>query len=216
MSLKQYLFPQKLLSTGSKLNSRIEVIDSFGHKRLDMGGLIQSGKIIEDIWNTGFTKLLPRGFSPKSVLILGFGAGSAARLLARKWPKTKITGVEIDKQVINLAKKYFAVSKIPHLKIINSDAHAFVYEPRTTRYDLTLVDCYLGDQFPKKLESLSFYTKLSTISDHVLINRLFWGQYQQPTIDFLNRLEAKFACTHTRTPSNFLIHFKPPSQSIIN
>ncbi len=208
MSLKQYFVPEKLATTKSKINKDIEIVNFGGHRRLDMGGLTQSGRIIEDIWNHGFKKLLLKGFAPQSALILGFGAGSAARLIHRRWPQCAITGVELDPQVIKLGKEYFSTDQIPHLRIVNADAYSFVYHQRSKRYDLILVDCYLGDQIPPKLQLLSFYLHLSHLSDYILINRLFWGKYQPPTINFLNRLETKFATTTTRTASNFLISIK--------
>lgn len=205
MNLKQYLSPQVVGRFDSRINKNVELVQFGGNPRLDMGGLIQSGHIIEDIWQTAFKKLLPKNFSPQSVLILGFGAGSAARLVHRLWPNTSITGVEIDPQVINIAKKHFSIDTVPNLQIINADAYNFVYELGTKNYELALVDCYLGDQIPDKLQQTDFFLKLKKHSGYVLINRLFWGSYQQPTLEFLDSLEQHFSTQTCRTPSNFII-----------
>lgn len=204
MDLKQYLFPQVVKKYESNLNKDIELVNFSGQLRLDMGGLTQSGKIIESIWNTGFRKLLTKGFIPQKVLILGFGAGSAAKLIRRKWPKSQITGIEIDAAVIQIGKDHFQVEKISDLTILNADAYKYVMDSNE-EFDLTIIDCYLGDQIPKSLESLKFLKKLKSISTHVLINRLFWSQHKKITLEFLDKLDQNFVTKNTRTPSNFLI-----------
>lgn len=208
MSIKNYFFPEVLQKFKSKFNSDIELVKFGGHLRLDMGGLTQSGWIIEQIWSKALKKLITRDFSPKNILILGFGAGSSAKLLHKRWPNAKITGVEIDPVVIDISKKYFNVAKIPKLKIVNADAVKFLTVQKPNSFDLILVDCYLGDQVPAKLSSQTFLKKLTQVSDKVLINRLFWTDYQKKTIDWLDLLEKNFSYETCRTTSNLVIALK--------
>lgn len=205
MNLKHFFSPQLIEKFKSKFNTDIQLIEFGGRTRLDMGGLTQSGRIIENIWDTTFKKLLPNDFVPNKVLILGFGAGSAARLISRKWPNASITGIEIDPMVIKIAKKYFEVDKIPNLNIINQDAAKYVATQEVSSFDLCLVDCYLGDQVPKQLQSIEFVKKLKKVSSHVLINRLFWSNYKETTIDFLDLLDHHFTTKTCRTATNLLI-----------
>src|SRR3989344_5817102 len=100
MNFKQYFSPQVLKRFDSKINKQVELVAFSGTLRLDMGNLTQSGEIIERIWNKAFKDLLPKKFIPQTVLILGFGAGSAAKLIQRKWPNSHITGIELDESVI--------------------------------------------------------------------------------------------------------------------
>lgn len=206
MNLKQYLLPQTLKRFRSQYNNDIELVAFSGSTRLDMGGLTQSGEIIEKIWKKALDDLLPQDFSPRSVLLLGFGAGSAARLVSYRWPKSHITGVELDPVVINIARKHFKINSIPHLTLHNQDALDFINQQDSKlQFDLTLVDCYLGDQFPPQLESLKFIKKLTRTSPHIIINRLFWGKYQPLTLDFHHRLKSYFDTSTTRITSNYLI-----------
>lgn len=206
MNLKQYLIPQTLKRFRSQYNNDIELVAFSGSTRLDMGGLTQSGEIIEKIWKKALDDLLPQDFSPHSILLLGFGAGSAAHLVSRRWPKAHITGVELDPVVIDIARKHFKINSIPHLTLHNQDALDFVNQQDSKlQFDLTLVDCYLGDQFPPQLESLKFVKKLTRLSPFVIINRLFWGKYQSLTLDFHHRLKPHFDTSTTRTTSNYLI-----------
>lgn len=205
MDLKQYFSPQLVKKYNSKINKDIQIVNFGGQPRLDMGGLTQSGQIIQSIWNSGFKNLLPKDFSPKKVLILGFGAGSAAKLISHKWPGVSITGVEIDPTVIKIAKQHFNADKTPNLHIVNIDAYDFVLSEKDNDYDLCIVDCYLGDQVPQKLQSVKFLKKLKKISTYVLINRLFWADYKKTSLEFLDLLDTHFSTKTTRTPSNFLI-----------
>lgn len=211
MSLKNYFFPEVLKKYQSKFNHEIELVRFGGHYRLDMGGLTQSGWIIEQIWGKALKNLLPRDFYPKKVLILGLGAASSAKLIAKKWPSAQITGVEIDPVVIQIGHDYFKTSENKNLKIINADAAKFVsalnLKPYT--YDLILVDCYLGDQVPKALTTNLFLKKLTIVSKNVLINRLFWSDYQKKTARWLTQIEKDFQYTTCRTPSNLVIRISP-------
>lgn len=209
MSLKSYFIPVPIAKYKSQYNSDIELVKFGGHLRLDMGGLTQSGWIIEQIWGKALKNLLPRGYDPHKVLILGFGAGSSAKLISKRYPNAEITGVEIDPVVIDIGKRYFKTDQIPNLRIVNHDAVHFIYDLKSKIHDLILVDCYLGDQVPQKLESTPFLKKLVTLSNRVLINRLFWSDYQKKTISWLDKIESKFNYQTCRTPSNLVISLNP-------
>ena len=137
-------------------------------------------------------------------MILGFGAGSVAKVIRKKWSKVKITGVEIDPMVIKIAKEYFKVDEIPNLQIINKDAEVFIKETKK-KFDLVLVDCYQGYKIPQIFENKKFLTSLKKISEVVLINRLFWDNHKQKTIKFLGELNKSFTTSTCRTPSNLVI-----------
>lgn len=207
MSVKSYFGPEITKTFNSKFNTKVQLVNFSGQLRLDMGGLTQSGQVIEKIWSKAFKKLLPKKSSSEldfSVLILGFGAGSVAKVINKKWPKAIITGVEIDPVVIKIAKQYFDADKISSLKIINQDATEFVKNTKS-KFDLILVDCYQGFKIPSVFENEKFLKSLSNISKTVLINRLFWDEHKQKTIKFLRHLNNLFTTTTCRTPSNLVI-----------
>jgi spermidine synthase len=216
MSVKAYFTPEVVKTFKSKFNTKIQVVNFSGQLRLDMGDLTQSGQVIEKIWRRAFKKLLPKNSSSEleffSVLVLGFGAGSVAKVISKKWPKVKITGVEIDPVVIKIAKKYFNVDKIPNLEIINQDAKEFVMDSRLRgndkkMYDLILVDCYQGYKIPTVFENIKFLKTLNKIGGVVLVNRLFWDNHKQKTLEFLGKLNKSFTTSTCRTPSNLVIKY---------
>ena len=73
------------------------------------------------------------------VLILGFGAGSIAEIIASYKPKCAITGVEIDSKVIELGKKYFGNEQLKNNEIICSSADVFV-KNTDKKFDLIIIN----------------------------------------------------------------------------
>lgn len=99
----------------------------------------------------------------KNVLILGFGAGSIAHILRYDYCwNGKITGVEIDEQVIFLAKKYFKLERINNIDIKIADAEDFVNHT-AQKFDLIVIDIFLNLEIPKKFDSSSFIKKVYEI-----------------------------------------------------
>jgi len=192
-----YLVPQTIKTTKSKINGQIKVVNFLGKPRIIVNGLIQSGGLAEVIWKKGI-KNVAKVFKPKKVLILGLGGGTVAGLINQFFPKAEIVGVEIDKKIIDLGKTYFNLDNVYNLKIINQDAIYLVNNSyfNNKTFDLILVDLYIGDQVPLKSESLVFLKNLNKlVSDKgiVVFNRLFYGR-QKLTVE-------KFAVCSLKNPA---------------
>jgi protein-L-isoaspartate O-methyltransferase len=88
--------------------------------------------------NIGFDKIK----AMQSVLVLGVAGGSVIKTLVDEIKYGgKITGVEIDPEVIQLANKYFSLDQIPNLKIVIGDAFEFVLKTHE-KYDLIIIDIF--------------------------------------------------------------------------
>jgi predicted membrane-bound spermidine synthase len=181
----------------SKINGQIKVDeDIFGKRRLLVGGLTQSGPAVEKIWESVISNLL--NLQIANCLILGLGAGNAAKIINKYFPKGKITGIEIDPEIVNLGNKYFGLSEIINLDIIISDAISLTnnHSLLTNNYDLVLVDLYLGDCFPEKAESTQFLKSLShklNIKGTVVFNRLYFGNHKEETDKFEQIIRKVFS-----------------------
>lgn len=169
-------------------------------------GLIESGSVMRHIWKVGIKNLLPKKYIPKSVLLLGLAGGSNAHLINDLFPSSQITAVEIDPKMIDLAFKYFNLAKVRNLKIITADALDFAANlSKNDHYDLILVDCFCGQEIPKRLESLDFFFNLKEHSTYTLINRLWHLKYKVVSQYFLNDLSTKFQFVSTFTGTNLVI-----------
>lgn len=188
-SFFSFLFPQKIEEIDSPINGKI-VVEKFRNKiYVKVGGLSQSGGLVENLWQEALKNL---NISPKKILILGLGAGTLANLLSEKYPNAKIIGVEIDQIMINLGKKYFYLEKIKNLTIKIIDAEKFTDK---NKYDLIFVDLYLADIFPKKFENNIFLKKISkklTNSGMVIFNRLYYANHISEARIFLDKISKIF------------------------
>ncbi|XP_031261423.1 uncharacterized protein LOC116142283 [Pistacia vera] len=82
---------------------------------LDGPGNIQSVSFLfKSLTNTYFDVFatLPPILPPGPIGILGFGAGSAARLILELYPEVVIHGWELDPSVIKVAKEFFGLVKL--------------------------------------------------------------------------------------------------------
>ena len=100
-----------------------------------------NGQLVLDSENTNYSfgslqRILRKGLKYigferirnfENILVLGVAGGSVIKTLANEINyKGKITGVEIDEQIIEIAKEYFKLDSIPNLELIIDDAFEFV------------------------------------------------------------------------------------------
>lgn len=158
----------------SAINGEIKVVSVFGKNSISAGNLTQSGPIVEDLWKEAIKRIKIYDLRFKNILVLGVAGGSAIKVLRENYPKVKITGVEIDRKMIEIGKKFFNLGSYK-AKIIVQDATVFVGKTEEKRFDLILVDILIGRSVPKKFLQLSFLTKLSKLIRRkgvVVFNRL--------------------------------------------
>ena len=91
------------------------------------------------------------------VLEIGLGGGRTVSYLSAALPDTAILAVEIDKDVVDLAKKYFKFTETARLRAVVSDGRAFLMRDRET-WDVIMIDAYRGPFVPFHLLTKEFYT----------------------------------------------------------
>jgi len=75
-------------------------------------------------------------------LLLGLAGGSVARLLRAVAPKAQIVGVEIDREVLSVARAHFGLDELD-LEVVCADALG-VLERERRRFDAIFDDVFLG------------------------------------------------------------------------
>lgn len=78
----------------------------------------------------------------RSVLILGLGGASAARVLRSLAPGAELVGVEISPEVVKTARRWFDLDEIG-MRVVVEDARSFL-ETERQRYDLVIDDIFVG------------------------------------------------------------------------
>ncbi len=87
--------------------------------------------------------------TPKKILMLGLGAGSAVEILNRKcdWP-IEITAVELDEDLVGFALNEFDIGRFGNLTIITADAFEWIKNAGEQQFDLIIDDIFMDDQVP--------------------------------------------------------------------
>ncbi len=91
-------------------------------------------------WDNIAAGVLSHPGKPKSLLMLGLGGGTSLRTMRHLLPDIEITSVEIDHEMISLAREYMALDDIG-ANIITGDAYAWLVKNRQ-KFDVIFDDVY--------------------------------------------------------------------------
>jgi spermidine synthase len=97
---------------------------------------------------------------PQDALLIGLAGGTVARQLTAAYGPIPITGVEIDPEINEVAREYFALDELKNLNVIVADGR---YALRTSdaTFDLIGVDAYRQPYIPFQLTSREFFQEVS-------------------------------------------------------
>jgi spermidine synthase len=91
-----------------------------------------------------------------AILEIGLGGGRTANYLHLHIPQARITCVELDPVVIELAQRYFGVRADERLQIVQRDGRLFLRQTQDD-YDIILIDAYRGTFVPFHLLTREFF-----------------------------------------------------------
>ncbi len=165
MNLKKwlsYLIPINIHKQNSDFSKSLEVTWANGNLVLDSKNTNYSYGSLQRILKKGLQKIGYKNIKPmQSILILGVAGGSVIRTLHNEIGfNGKITGIEIDKEVIEIANKYFDLESLPNLEIKIEDAQQFVIQT-DQKFDLIIIDIFNDNQMPDFLYDKEFVNKIS-------------------------------------------------------
>jgi spermidine synthase len=80
----------------------------------------------------------------RHVLVLGLGGGSLPKEFLADYPEVRVDAVEIDPEVVQIARKYFELPTTSRFRVVVADAREFLSRTRR-KYDFIMVDAYLSD-----------------------------------------------------------------------
>jgi spermidine synthase len=150
--LLSYLYPITLFKANSDISKTIEVTLSGGELVLDSKNANYSYGSLQRVLRLGLKRI---GFSKilkmDNILVLGVAGGSVIKTLTQEIEyKGKITGVEIDQYIIDIANRYFKLDQIKNLNLVIDDAFEFVLKTRE-KYDLIIIDIFQDTKMPNFL-----------------------------------------------------------------
>lgn len=150
--LFSYIIPINIHKQKSSVSKNLEITWTNGELVLDSKNTNYSYGSLQRILRKGLDSI---GFKTilkmEHVLVLGVAGGSVIKTLTEEIKfKGRITGVEIDPEIIKIANSYFNLDKISNLEIVIDDAFEFVLKTKN-KYDLIIIDIFQDTTMPNFL-----------------------------------------------------------------
>lgn len=177
-----YLIPIKIYQTKSLVSKSIEVTWANGELVLDSENTNYSYGSLQRILkiglkNIGYKKIV----AMDHILVLGVAGGSVIKTLIDEIKyKGKITGVEIDSEIIKIANTYFKLDAIENFELINEDAFEFVLKTKE-KYHLIIIDIFQDTTMPNFLFEPFFIHRICSLlksKGFVLFNTMILDEKQ--------------------------------------
>lgn len=194
--LFSYLIPVTIFKQKSTLSQTLEVTWTDGKLVLDSENTNYSYGNLQRILRKGLKIIgFQRIQSMQSILVLGVAGGSVIRTLVDEINfKGQITGVEIDKAIIEIANTYFKLDEIPNLEIVFDDASEFVLKTNA-KFDLIIIDIFQDTKMPDFLFEFFFINRICFLLNpkgHILFNTMLLNDKQkQLNLDFVKNFDPK-------------------------
>lgn len=107
-----------------------------------------------------YTRLMTLGtvYSDRmdEILMIGLGGGRTSWYLHRHLQSSSIDAVELDPDVIRLAKEHFSIKEEAGYQVFEGDGRLYLSRSDDT-YDIVLIDAYRGPYVPFHLLTQQFY-----------------------------------------------------------
>jgi spermidine synthase len=130
-------------------DARVEVREGRGGRALRVDGTFASWyvpgrELTGSVWDALAAPLcwLPPQ-RRRAVLVLGLGAGSAARLVRALAPRARIVGVERSPEVLRAARRHFGLDALG-VEVVQADARDYLARSRA-HFDAVIEDLFVGN-----------------------------------------------------------------------
>ena len=184
-----------LYEKASAYNNIIVTEEASGYRvlRFERGGARQSiGKPGEpEYLGFAYTKVAFVGLAlvpePSRILVVGIGGGTMPMFLRAYYPNATIDAVDIDPDVVQVAKDYFGFREDDRLKAHVGDGRAFVEKTRDP-YDIIFLDAFGTRNVPVHLTTAEFMQAVRrAVKPAGVIVGNIWGRSANPLYDAMVR-----------------------------
>jgi len=179
----------------SAYNNIIVTEDAAGYRvlRFERGGARQSiGKPGEpEYLGFAYTKVAFVGLAlvpePARILVVGVGGGTMPMFLRAYYPNASIDAVDIDPDVVHVAREYFGFREDERMKAHVGDGRAFVESAREP-YDIIFLDAFGTRNVPPHLTTAEFMraVRRAVKPGGVVVGNI-WGRGANPLFDSMVR-----------------------------
>jgi spermidine synthase len=193
-----YFLPINVYKKNSAVSKTLEVTWNNGQLVLDSKNTNYSYGSLQRILRKGLKYI---GFDRikkfNNVLILGVAGGSVIKTLVDEIKfKGKITGVEIDKDIIEIANKYFRLNQIENLELIVDDAFEYALKTKE-KYDLIVIDIFQDTTMPNFLFEDYFINRINfllNVDGFILFNTMVISQKDRiRNLDYKKKFDGDYS-----------------------
>ena len=217
MSIFSELKPPEVIYEGSsKYNPDIKIVKVGKTLRLTVDGYIQSVNYDSPVCGKLFTgkvvELVKREVpDADEFLVLGLGGGTMQKLISMKFKDPEIVSVDIDPQMIEIAKKFYNLDSIPNHRVIVDDALRVVVEPdendlEKAEFDVAIVDIFVGNSSPDLIKTGNFIAHLKKLVEPnglIVFNRNYTTDFQEGANNFAEYLEGHLKDVRTEVVAGY-------------
>ncbi len=140
---------------------RLLVVEDEASRFLRFDSSFQSGMWLDDPYRTRFlyTDYLDLGFAynpgARRILFLGLGGGSAPKRVWRDFPDAELQVVELDPDVVEVARRWFELPDDERLQIDVEDGRRWLVR-NDEKWDVIVLDAFFSDSIPFHLATAEF------------------------------------------------------------
>jgi spermidine synthase len=186
----RFLPLKPIFETESNISGKISVFQDGVERKLVVNGATQSIYRSDGSERGYWMGMVPES-QVKSVLLLGVGGGTIAKLLRRRWPEVRIVGYELDPVLVSVATSFFDFDEKMELHL--EDARKSF--ENTEKFDYIAVDLYKDHKYvtfaeePLFLQKIKFKLSTAGVSS---FNRIPDSSHGRELEYFESRLRAVF------------------------
>ena len=141
---------------------RLRVTEDSGVRLLRLDRSPQSSMKIDDPCDTDFEYpqylhlALAVNPAAQRTLVVGLGGGTVVKQMWSAYPDMRIDAVEIDPEVVDVARAFFELPDDERIGIFVGDGREFI-ETTNETYDIVILDAYDDDRIPYHLTTREFF-----------------------------------------------------------
>ena len=131
---------------------------------------------------------------PRRVLVVGLGGATLPRFVRKYYPDATIDAVDIDPDVVQVAKQFFGFSEDSRMHAHVADGRRFI-EQAQAPYDLIFLDAYGASSVPAHMTTAEFLraVRKALRPDGVVVGNLWSGDHNDFYPAMVRTYEEVFA-----------------------
>ena len=193
-----YFLPINVIKRKSSISNSLEVTWNNGEFVLDSKNTNYSYGSLQRILKKGLKYIgYDRIRKFENILVLGVAGGSVIKTLVDEVKfKGKITGVEIDPEIVDIANTYFKLNEIKNLELIVEDAFEFVLKTKES-FDLIIIDIFQDTTMPSFLFEDYFIQRINlllNVNGFILFNTMVINEKNRiRNLDYKKKFDANYS-----------------------